>query len=128
METVKTITFYCVLGVCLFWLVGCGETADENKPISEVKAEADGMSADKLKSMAMKYKDAMLTKKEEVKKLAAKLKEIPITEVLGSEAKGLKTEIDSLNKSMSALKERFEVYYQKLKEKGGDLSGLLSYP
>ena len=36
----------------------------------------------------------------------------------------LKTEIENLNGSVSALKERFEVYYKKLKEMGGDLSGL----
>jgi hypothetical protein len=29
-----------------------------------------------------------------------------------------------LNKSVSALKDRFQVYYDKLKEKGGDISGL----
>jgi len=44
--------------------------------------------------------------------------------MLGDEAKELKTEIEALNKSVSALKERFQVYYDKLKEKGGNLSGL----
>jgi hypothetical protein len=29
-----------------------------------------------------------------------------------------------MNKSVSALKERFQIYYNKLKEEGGDLSGL----
>ena len=47
-----------------------------------------------------------------------------IAEMLGDEAKGLKAEVDTLTKSVSALKERFQVYYDKLKEKGGDLSGL----
>ena len=38
--------------------------------------------------------------------------------------KELKADIDALNKSVSSLKERFEIYYNMLKEKGGDLSGL----
>jgi hypothetical protein len=105
-------------------LCGCGKKADENKPIGEVKAEAEKMSIEKLRSMAMTYKDAITAQKDEVGKLASKLKDIPLTKMMGDEAKGLKADIDGLNKSVSALKERFEVYYNKLKEKGGNLSGL----
>ena len=124
MKTIKEATLYFLLVLCLLVLFGCGEKADESKPLSEVEAEANQMSVDKLREMAMKYKDAILGKKGEVDKLAAELKDIPITKILGDEAKQLKTEIENLNKSVSALKERFEVYYNKLKEKDGDLSGL----
>jgi len=105
-------------------LFGCGKKADENKPVGEVKAEAEKMSTEKLRSMAMTYKEAITAKKDEVGKLAAKLKDIPLTKMMGDEAKELKADIDILNKSISALRERFDVYYKKLKEKGGDLSGL----
>jgi chromosome segregation ATPase len=104
--------------------LGCGKKADENKPISEVKAEAEKLDTDELRAMAMVYQKAIAAKNGEVEKLTAKLKDIPVTEMLGDEAKELKADIDNLNKSLSALKERFEVYYQKLKEQGGDLSGL----
>jgi hypothetical protein len=124
MKTVKLITFYCSLTLCALALLGCGKKADENKPLSEVKAEAEKMSAEKLRDMALAYKDAIEAKKGDVEKITAKLKEIPITQILGDEAKGLKADIGDLNKSVSALKERFNVYYSKLKEKGGDLSGL----
>lgn len=124
MKTVKLITFYCSLTLCALALLGCGKKADENKPISEVKAEAEKMNAEKLRDMALAYKDAIEAKKGDVEKITAKLKEIPVTQMLGDEAKGLKADIDDLNKSVSALKERFNVYYGKLKEKGGDLSGL----
>ena len=120
----RTFTFYCLLAFCLAALLGCGKKADENKPVSEVKAEADKMSVDKLRSMAVKYKDAIVAKQDEIEKFTGKLKDIPITEKLGTEAKELTSEIGALNKSVSALRERFQVYYQKLKEKGGDLSGL----
>ena len=56
--------------------------------------------------------------------MAAKLKAIPLTEQMGAEAKGLQTDIATLNKSVAALTERFQVYYNKLKEMGGDVSGL----
>jgi len=116
------VCFAAVL--CLLVLGGCGKKADENKPVSEVKTEAEKMSVDKLKSMATTYKDAIVEKQEEIKKLSEKLKDIPVTEMLGEEAKGIKSEVEALNKSISALKDRFNVYYDKLKEKGGDVSGL----
>ena len=113
-----------MLALCSLVLLGCGAKADENKPLSEVKAEAEQMSVEKLRQMAMAYKDAILARGSEVGEFTTKLKDIPITEMLGGEAKEIKVEIENLNRSISALKERFEVYYKKLKEKGGDLSGL----
>ena len=122
MKTFWKIVLFCLLICCL--LAGCGKKADESKPLGEVKAEAEKMDAEQLRSMATKYMDAVKSKEAEIEKVAAKLKDIPVTEMLGSEAKSLKAEIDNLNKSVSALKQRFDIYYNKLKETGGDLSGL----
>ena len=124
MKAVRNISLYLLFVVCLLVAVGCGKKADENKPISEVKAEAEKMSAGDLRTMAMKNKEAITAKNNEVEKLATKLKEVPATEMLGEEAKGLKAETENLQKSISALQERFKIYYEKLEEKGGDVSGL----
>jgi hypothetical protein len=124
MKNVRNAVLCCLIALCLFAILGCGKKADENKPISEVKAEAEKMDTDGLRAMAMVYQKAIAAKNSEVEKLTAKLKDIPVTEMMGNEAKELKADIDNLNKSISALKERFEVYYQNLKDKGGDLSGL----
>ena len=124
MKDIRNITLYCLLALCSLALVGCGKKADENKPISEVKAEAEKMSVEKLRSMALTYKEAIIAKRADVEKITAELKKIPITEMLGEEAKGLKTDMDNLNESVSALKARFEIYYNKLKEKGGDVTDL----
>ena len=124
MKITKNTILCCLLVLISLALCGCGKKADENKPIGEIKTEAEKMSVEKLKSMAVTYKEAITAKKEDVEKLASKLKDIPLTKMMGDEAKGLKADIDGLNKSVSALKERFEVYYNKLKEKGGDLAGL----
>ena len=120
----RKTSFYCMLVMCCFMLVGCGKKADESKPVSEVKAEAEKMSVEQLRATAMKYKEAILAKGDEVDKIVAELKKIPVTKMLGEEAKQLKAEIDNLNKSVTLLKERFQIYYNKLKEKNGDLSGL----
>jgi len=124
MKDVRNAVLCCLIALCLFAILGCGKKADENKPISEVKAEAEKMDTDGLRAMAMVYQKSIAAKNSEVEKLTATLKDIPVTEMLGDKAKELKADIDDLNKSISALKERFEVYYQKLKEQGGDLSGL----
>jgi uncharacterized coiled-coil DUF342 family protein len=109
---------------CLVGFAGCGKKADESKPIADVQAEAAKMNVEQLKAKAMEYKDALVAKKAEIEKVVAKLQEIPLTEKLGDEAKSLQADIGNLNKSVAALTERFQVYYNKLKEMGGDIAGL----
>jgi hypothetical protein len=99
-------------------------TVDIEKPVSEVQAEAEMMSIENLKATALKYKEAILAKQGTVAELAAKIKEIPVGEALGQEAQSLKTDLKEVESALAALKERFQVYYDTLKEKGGDLSGL----
>lgn len=121
MEVTRNIIICCLLVLGLSVLSGCGKKADENKPIAEVEAEAEKMSEKDLRATAMVYKDAITARKGE---LEAKVKETSVTEMMGDKAKDVKGEIDSLGKSISALTERYEIYYNKLKEKGGDVSGL----
>ena len=124
MKIVRNAVICCLIALCLFAILGCGKKADENKPISEVEAEAEKMDTAGLRAKAMEYKEAIAAKSSDLEKLTAKLKDIPVTEMLGTEAKSLKADMENLEKSVSALKERFEVYYQKLKDTGADLSGL----
>jgi len=120
---VKNVSLWSLLVLCSLAVLSCGKK-DEDRPISEVKTEAEQMITDELRAEAMKCKEAITSKRGELEKLTAKLKGLPVTEMLGEEAKGLKADIEDLNKSVSALKERFDVYYRKLQEKGGDTSGL----
>jgi len=110
--------------VVMLMLGGCGSKADENKPMSDVKAEAETMSIEKLKATALAYKNAIEAKKPELEKITAKLKEIPLADALGKEAKSLKSDIEELGGSIRALTERFDVYYGKLKELKADVSDL----
>ena len=124
MNILKNVILCCLLILCPLAVFGCGKKADENKPLSEVTTEAEKMDTDGLRAMAMAYKEAIAAKKGDLEKLTAKLKDIPVTEMLGEEAKGLKADMENLEKSVSALQDRFKIYYDKLKEENGDLSGL----
>lgn len=142
MKSEKHNVVSCLLILSLFMAVGCERKTEEGtpqsttgagtravsvdieKPVAEVQAEAQTMSVDSLKAAALKYKEAILAKQGEIERLAAKVKEIPITEALGQDAKTLKTDLQSLEATLGALKARFQVYYDTLKEKGADLSGL----
>jgi len=123
MNTIK-VGLCLLFAGCLLGLTGCGKKADTEQPIADVQAEANKMNVEQLKAKAVEYKDAIVAKKAEIEKVAAKLKSIPLTEQMGTEAKGLQTDIANLSKSMASLNERFQVYYSKLKAMGGDVSGL----
>jgi len=74
--------------------------------------------------MAMRYKESISAKTAELDEIMQKLKDIPVAEKLGTEATELTAEMKNLTKSLSALRERFQVYYGELKGKGGDVAGL----
>lgn len=56
MKIVRNAILCCLLARCPFAIFGCGKKADENKPLGEVKAEAEKMDTDGLRTMAMVYK------------------------------------------------------------------------
>ena len=134
MKPVKSITLLCLLVLCSVTVLGCSEKKetvvgtdlkiDENKPISEVKAEAEKMDAGQLRAAALKYKEATEAKNAEVDKLAKELMQSMVADKSGDKVKDLNARMSALNKSAEALAEQFQVYYDKLKAKGGDLSGL----
>jgi len=126
MRIARSVTFGCLLVVWLLAITGCSKKetrADENKPIDEVKAEALKMNATELKEMVLKYKEALTAKQAELDKIAAKLDNLSVTEVV-EVTKKIQPEMEKLAGSIAALNERFQIYFQKLKEKGGDVSGL----
>ena len=130
MKTKLLITVGIVL--CMMVLAtGCDQksgggsaTVDETKPLSEVKAEADKLDVEKLKAIAMDYKEAIMAKEDEVKKLMDQIKEIPLAQQMTDEAKSLQADLKDLNDSLKNLTDRFQVYYNKLKEMNADLTGL----
>jgi hypothetical protein len=124
MNITKNILVGCLFILSSLSLCGCGKKADTEKSIADIQAEASKMNVEQLKAKAMEYKNAIVAKKAEIEKVTAKLKEIPITQQMGAEAKALQTDIATLSKTVAALTERFQVYYNKLKETGGSVAGL----
>ncbi|MGD9109815.1 MAG: hypothetical protein PVG93_02635 [Phycisphaerales bacterium] len=125
MEQVKTAALLGLMILLTAGLFGCGKKADEKKPLADVEAEAEKMDVAKLRKMALTYKDTITAKQDEIKKISAKLQELGIAKSLTDEAKALTADISELKKSLTALTDRFNIYYKKLKEKGGDTSGLI---
>lgn len=97
---------------------------DLDKTVEDLKAEAAKMSVDDLRAVAVKYKEAIEKKQVDIDAVAEKLKAIPMTEKLGTEAQDLTKELKTLTESLKPLTERLSVYVDAIKVKGGDLSGL----
>lgn len=124
MEGLKKTALLTIAAVISVTLFGCGKKADPNKPIGEVKAEAEKMNEAQLKKMAATYRDAIMAKQKDVEKITAKIQAMGIQQAMSDNAKALQADIAKLNEAIKPLTDRFEIYYNKLKEKGGDTSGL----
>lgn len=98
-------------------LCGCGEKVNENKPVAEVKAEAAKMDAKQLEAKVEACKKFIEGQKAEVEKVMAKIKEIPLTEMLGDKAKNLKAEADKIGESISKVSAQLEAYAKELEAK-----------
>ena len=98
-------------------LSGCGGGASEDKPVTEVKSEAQTLSIEQLKSIIAKYEAAIESKKTLIAQLTAQLKDIPMAQMMGEEAGKIKADIASATASIKALSERLNVYLQALKSK-----------
>ena len=118
MDKARKIILCVLLVASLFVFTSCvKKKADPNKPVTEVQAEAEKMDAKQLQAMVDSYTEALNAKKSDVEKIIAKLKKVPLTEMVGEDAKNMKTDIDSVNKTIAALNERMKIYSDKLVEK-----------
>ena len=122
MKTLGAIRLYCLLALCPLALFGCYESAGERQPFNQLKAGPD-------RAMAMKYKNILEAKAPRIKEIfELKLdipKDAPFTpETVCKIAAYMATTKDKELKSYFEDLERYSFYYTKVKEKGGDLSGL----
>lgn len=121
----KWMVLSMLAAVSVAVLSGCGGSGpDETRPIDQIKAEVEQLDLARLEKEAAKYMEAITAKQADLEKMAAKLKDIPMTELMGDDAKAIKDDLAGIKDSVSALKARLDVYVQKIKEMGGDVSGL----
>ncbi len=102
------------------YVAGCSSKASEDKPLDQVKAEAEKMNADQLKAKVEEYKQAIDAKKPEIEKLQKELG-TGLTGVLSGKkpenADELKAKLEKLQASVKALTERMDIYASELKKK-----------
>ena len=127
MKIVKNATLWSLLILISLADSGCSKKEEEVSRSEaksafyvEVKKEAEQKEPDKLRIEVMKYKEEITAKKLEAEELRTKLQTVPFEEILVEDAKRL----EELNESISALKTRYDVYLQELRNKGEDLSDL----
>ncbi len=108
-----------VLGMVAY-VAGCSSKASEDKPLDEVKAEAEKMNAEQLEAKVEEYKKAIEAKQPEIEKLQKELG-TGLTGLLSGKkpenADELKPKLEKLQASVKALTERMEVYASELKKK-----------
>ena len=118
----RNFQLLAVLTLVVFTVVGCGKKADANKPIEQVKTEAQAMSAADLQKTAEAYAKEITSKKSEMTKTSEELKKLSPKDLLGEKAKSIKDRISALGSEASELTKRYEIYAREYKAKGGDVS------
>jgi hypothetical protein len=100
-------------------LTGCGGSSkiDENKPIDQVAADAAKMGQAELQKMVDTYQAAIADKSKDVEAMMAKVKELPLNEMMGDKAKMLKDDVGKTKTSMDKLKGQMAVYAKELAAK-----------
>lgn len=116
--------------IVMLALVGCGggggaEAEVSEMTVAEVEQQSSGMSVDDLKSKVAEYEKALQAKLADLEPIQEKLKAIPMTEMMGEEAKALQADILKISEDVTALKDRLQVYYDALKEQGVDIKNLM---
>jgi hypothetical protein len=67
--------------------------------------------------MVDKYQAAIAAKGAEIETLKAKIKEIPLNEMMGEKAKALKDSVSEISASLNKLKDQLAVYSKELTAK-----------
>ncbi len=126
MKILKNATLWSLLILMSLADFGCSKKEEEDEPTAkpsfytQVKTEAEQKEPDALRTEVMKYKEEITVKKLELEKLRTKLQTVPFEEISEKDAKRL----EELNGSITTLKKRYDIYFQELRNKGGDTSGL----
>lgn len=113
----KVIGIVAIFVAASIFVAGCGSTASETKPIDQVQSEAKTMSVAQLEKVVNTYKAAVEAKQVQVKALQEKIKTIPVTQLLGDEARAIKEDVSKLANSVQALTERMNVYLKEIQAK-----------
>ena len=97
---------------------------EKGRPLGEIRAEAADMNDATLRVAAMGYRDRIFAKRTELSDVMNRYDEFPYTDIFGRETLEPAPNVVDLTSSISALTERHHIYFDLLKARGGDVSGL----
>ncbi len=97
---------------------------DQGKSVPDITAGAKEMAVENLRKMAEKYRDVIAEKQQQMMEMMQKYSDMPDAERKTGQGQAFKMSLDEIIKGLGIMKERFGVYYNALKEKAGNLTGL----
>ncbi len=103
-------------------LTGCAKKADTGKPVDQIKTEVQTMSVNDLEAFAKAYAGEIMSKKTELGKIGDEIKALTVSDLMGDKAKHIKDNLSAISGEVGALTVRYQVYADKFREKGGDVS------
>lgn len=89
--------------------------ADLKQSVDDLKQKAATFDTTQLQAYVEKYTEMIRDKKDQLEAETAKLKEIPVTEMMGEKAKAIKEQLAQYTDELAALKDRSAVYIDQLK-------------
>lgn len=111
-----------VLAGMMLSMAGCAKKIDTSKPIEQIQTEVQKMSVGDLQSTAKAYADAIQGKKSEIETVQKQLSSLSPKDLFGEKAGGIKDQLSKIGNEMNELSKRYEIYVQKFRELGGDIS------
>ena len=96
--------------------------AELDVPVANIKEKVANLGQPALMTYASTYKDVILEKKDQLAGLTEQLKALPMGDMLGEKGKAIKDQVSQYTSQFNALKDRYNVYLDKLKALGVDLS------
>lgn len=96
---------------------------DLNQSVESLKEKVASFDQTQLQAYADKYKELITEKKDQIASLTEQIKAIPISDMMGEKTLALKEQLGKYTQQITALKERYTVYLDKLKDSGAEQSG-----
>ena len=121
-EKAEEVTQQAAEAISTFTVKAEDVMSDLNQSVQEIKTKVADFDKTQVLAYANEYKTVILEKKDELAALTEKLKGLSMTEMVGEKGKALKGQLTQYSDQLGALKDRYSIYLDKLKEYGVDLS------
>jgi len=118
----RFLSILSLLFIC--FSLGCAEKLNVNRPIAEVKAEAQEMSLAQLEKAALTYGKEIRGRYNKMEKVKYELKGLAPRDVLGAKGKEVKERYNKMSDEVKIFMEHYGVYARKYQELGGNTADI----